>query len=135
VADVTTEVEARTIGAKAHMPVLEPNRPRYRDRPYPDAPAPAPFFGIEPLGASGYSTTGSGLVFWDIGPVREGAGNAPPPAGNVPPREGKDPHEDPRRSAAGRRQKSAFLRPPGESRIIDVCSGPCFAGGWTGTGG
>ena len=135
VADVTTEVEARTIGARVHRPLLQDGRERFRGRPYPDRPPGPSFFGVDSLGPPGYSATGSGVVFWDIGPVRtvdgRSRGTPPPPAANVPPREGSDPHEDPRRSEAARRQKSAFLRPDG--RIVDVCGGPCFAGGWTGS--
>ena len=137
VADVTTEVEARTIGARVHRPLLETGRDRYRDRPYPDRPFGPTFFGIDSLGPLGYSAAGSGIVFWDIGPLRprgDGtAGTPSPPAANLPPREGNDPHEHPRRSAAARRQKSEFLRVGG--RIVDVCGGPCFADGWTGSGG
>jgi hypothetical protein len=116
VADVTTEVEARTIGAKVYRPLLAADRPRYRDRPYPDGPS-NPFWGVPSL-ADG--DTGSGVVFWDTNRT------PPPPAGNVPPREGQDPHEYPRRSKAARIQKSEFLRPGG--RIVDVCGGaPCSA--------
>jgi hypothetical protein len=116
VADITTEVEARTIGAKVHRPLLDADRPRFRDRPYPDGPS-KPFWGVPSL-ADG--DTGSGVVFWDIHTT------APPPAGNVPNREGQDPHEYPRRSKLARQQKSEFLRPGG--RIIDVCGRkPCSA--------
>ncbi|HEV3002003.1 MAG TPA: hypothetical protein VGW75_14770 [Solirubrobacteraceae bacterium] len=136
VADVTTEVEARTIGARVHMPLLEPGRERFRDRPYPDRPLGPLFYGVEPLGPLGYSATGSGVVFWDDGPLRPRgtgtAGTPPPPAANLPPREGHDPHEHPRRSPLARRQKSEFLRVDG--RIVDVCGGPCFADGYTGGG-
>jgi hypothetical protein len=119
VADVTTEVEARTIGARVHRPLLGPGRERYRDRPYPDAPAGEAFQGVRSLGAPGYAYDGSGVVFWDTG-------RTPPPwAANVPPRDGQDPHEYPRRTRAARVQKSAFLRPDG--RIVDVCGGPCLA--------
>ncbi|HEX8120439.1 MAG TPA: hypothetical protein VF549_04155 [Solirubrobacteraceae bacterium] len=144
VADVTTEVEARTIGARVHRPLLEEGRPRYRDRPYPDGPS-KPFWGVESLGGLGYSATGSGVVFWDVGPYRgaperladcdRGAGDRgtlPAPAGNVPNRLGCDPHEDPRNTVAARAQKSAFLRPDG--RIVDVCGGPCFARDYFGGG-
>ena len=146
VADVTTEVEARTIGARVHRPLLEPGRPRYRSRPYPDRPLGPVFYGVDSLGPLGYSATGSGVVFWDDGPYRGALerasdcdsdlgdhGNYPPPANNVPPRFGCDPHEHPRRSPLARRQKSEFLRVDG--RIVDVCGGPCFADGWTGAGG
>ena len=137
VADVTTEVEARTIGARVHLPLLEPGRDRYRDRPYPNRPFGPLFSGVHPLGPLGYSATGSGVVFWDIGPLRPRgtgtAGTPPPPAANIPPREGTDPHEFPRRSPAARRQKSEFLKLDG--RIVDVCGGPCYADGYTGGGG
>jgi hypothetical protein len=114
VADVTTEVQARTIGARVHRPLLADDRPRFRDRPYPDGPS-NPFSGVESLGSS---YDGSGVVFWDS------RRTPPPPAGNVPPREGEDPHELPRRTPAARVQKSEFLRPGG--RIVDVCDGaPC----------
>ena len=133
VADVSAEVEARTIGARGHKPVLEAGRPGYRDRPYPALPDPGRFQAIGSLGGPGYSATGSGLIFWDIGPPRDGGlGTLPPPAGNVPPRGGQDPHEFPRRTRAARIQKSAFLRPDAESRIIDVCNGPCFTTGYAG---
>ena len=137
VADVTTEVEARTIGARVHRPLLEPGRDRYRERPYPDRPFGPLFYGVDSLGPLGYSATGSGVIFWDDGPLRprgNGTAGTPAPwAANLPPREGNDPHEHPRRSVAGRRQKSEFLRVDG--RIVDVCGGPCFADGWTGAGG
>jgi hypothetical protein len=137
VADVTTEVEARTIGARVHRPLLEPGRDRYRDRPYPDRPFGPLFDGVDSLGPLGYSATGSGVIFWDDGPLRPRgtgtAGTPPPYAANIPPREGHDPHEHPRRSPAARRQKSEFLQVDG--RIVDVCGGPCFADGYAGAGG
>lgn len=138
VADVTTEVEARTIGARVHRPLLEPGRERYRDRPYPDRPLGEPFWGVESLGVLGYRAAGSGVVFWDTGPYRGAPeriescsrrlgdrGTLAPPAGNVPPRLGCDPHEEPRNTPEARVQKSEFLRIGG--RIVDVCGGPCFA--------
>jgi hypothetical protein len=137
VADITTEVEARTIDARVHRPLLEPGRDRYRDRPYPDRPFGPLFYGVDSLGPLGYSATGSGVIFWDDGPLRPRgggtAGTPPPYAANIPPREGTDPHEHPRRSVAARRQKSEFLRVDG--RIVDVCGGPCFADGYAGVGG
>ena len=134
VADVAAEVEARTIGARIHTPELEPQRPRFRDRPYPDRPDNS-FFGLEPLPGE---YDGSGIVFWDIGPMRkengQELGTLPPPATNVPNRVGKDPHEAPRNTVNGRVQKSLFLRDGG--RIVDVCSGgPCFAFDYKGGAG
>jgi hypothetical protein len=119
VADVTTEVEARTIGARVHRPLLAPGRERYRERPYPDRPAGEVFQGVKSLGDPGYVYDGSGVIFWDTN-------RTPAPwAANLAPRDGQDPHEYPRRTRAAREQKSAFLRPGG--RIVDVCGGPCLA--------
>ncbi len=107
VANVATEVEARTIGARAHLPAVAPGRSRDR----------SPLWGI--LGISAYPYAGSAIVVWD-------SGSPVPPAGNVAPRDGNDPHEDPRASEAARRQKAAFLRPAGV--VVDVCRGrPCTA--------
>ncbi len=133
VADITAVAQARSAGARIHTPVLEPGRPRFTDPPYPGR-ADDSFFGLEPLGAPGYSAGGSALVFWDIGPKRaDGKGTPPPPASNKPPREGQDPHESPRRTPTAREQKSAFLRAEG-GRVIDVCRGPCFADDYRGAG-
>jgi hypothetical protein len=105
VANVATEVEARTIGAPAHRPALASGR----------SPDRSPLWGIPTLGPSPFS--GSALVEWDSGTP------APPPA-NAPPRTGVDPHEDPRAWPAARTQKSEFLRRHG--RVVDVCGGqPC----------
>jgi hypothetical protein len=126
VADVTTEVMARTIGARVHRPVLQDGRPRYTGRPYPDAEVPQHFQGVQDA-PDGWG--GSSVTLFDVGPERM----PPPPAANVPPREGRDPHEDPRRTFSAIRQKSDFLRPDG--RVTDVCGGPCFARGFMGAGG
>ncbi len=117
------KVQARTIGAAAHVPWAAAGRDTDRD----------PTFGIPPI--TRYPFAGSAIVGWDIGPLRMeatgGVGTPPPPKTEVPPRSGQDPHEFPRRSAAGMRQKSAFLRPGGV--VIDVCGGgPCYAGTWRG---
>ena len=47
-----------------------------------------PFYGIEPIRKFPYS--GSALVVWDIGPLRDGdtLGTPPPPITNTPPRLG-----------------------------------------------
>ena len=105
VANVTTEIEARTIGAAIHQPALGPGRLGY------DA-----FFGLEPL-KPGHR--GSALIVWD-------SGTPPPPLGNEAPFVGVDPHEDPRANVGARLQKSEFLRVDGT--VIDVCGGaPCVA--------
>ena len=123
VADITVEVEARTIGASVHRPVT------YRGRhPYVE-----PYFGVPSLPAGPFG--GSGVVLWDSGPVRmvgdSERGTPPAPTTNTPPREGHDPHSRPRSSPLARSQKSAFLSFGGA--LIDVCGGgPCYADGFTG---
>jgi hypothetical protein len=135
VADVTPEVEARTIGARINQPVLDGARPRFLGRP--PAEKSSAFFGIPSLT---FPWSGSALVYWDIGPTRPAGceadgppdctGVAPPPPTDVPNRVGQDPHEFPRRAAAARQMKSDFLKPSGQ--VTDVCHGPCYAGSWTG---
>ncbi|MFM8972043.1 MAG: hypothetical protein ACKOOG_05280 [Actinomycetota bacterium] len=108
VANVTAEVEARTIGARVWQPGLAPGR----------SPDLVPFWGL--AGApDGWG--GSVLVMWD-------AGTPTPPLGNVPPRPptyGADPHEFPRRTPAAQLQKARFLDPAGF--FSDTCGGPCVA--------
>jgi hypothetical protein len=123
VADVTVEVEARTIGASVHRPVTYPGR-----HPYVE-----PYFGVPSV--PGYPFGGSAVVVWDSGPVRdvggESHGTPPSPNGNVPPREGNDPHSRPRSSPLARMQKSAFLQVGGS--LINPCAlGPCYSDGFTG---
>ncbi len=107
VSTITAEVMARTIGAAV---VPDPIAPDRTD----DVEAAALIARIE-----AFPHDGSALVFWDSGsPVA--------PTENLPPREGTDPHEDPRRQAAGIEQKNSFLRPDGV--VVDVCdSSPCQA--------
>jgi hypothetical protein len=128
VAEVSAEVEARTIGAKLRTPALAKGR-------HPDA---KPFFGLKPI--EKYPFDGSALVYWD-------SGTLPPPETNSTPQTGPaweqacggltedqadhdakcaDPHEDPRRQPGSIAQKDSFFRPDG--RIIDPCDGkPCVA--------
>ena len=130
VANVTTQVEARTIGARLRTPALDPGR----------SADVQPFWGIPRL-RPGESTRGSALVVWDIGPLRPpgcGAAGAPsclgtpaPPVGNSAPRVGVDPHGITGRNPLAQQQFSAFLALGG--RFVDVCgTSPCYAGGWTG---
>ncbi len=110
VANVTAEIEARTIGAKILLPGLAAGR----------SPDVVPFWGIEPIPVLPWK--GSALVYWD-------SGNPAPPLGNVPPTEpefGQDPHSRPRATPAAQLQKSEFLRTDGA--VVDTCSGvPCLA--------
>ena len=105
VANVTAEVEARTIGASVRWPALAPGR-------HTDV---NPYFGIPHLETFPFG--GSAMVLWDTGIPA-------PPITNTPPRAGKDPHSAPRNSPTARRQKSEFLQVDGS--VIDVCDGaPC----------
>lgn len=107
VANVSAEVEARTIGARIHRPAVAASRSSDRE-PYWNIPS-------IPDGRD----DGSALVIWDSGtPI--------PPTQNLAPTAGRDPHEDPRNSASARRQKSEFLRVDGS--FTDVCDAqPCTA--------
>jgi hypothetical protein len=99
------DVEARTIGASIHTPILPAGR----------SPQKRPSWGIPPIAA--FPFAGSALVAWDGGPSRVSV----PPLGNRPNSGLNDPHEDVRRTPAARAQKAAFLAPNGS--LIDVCGG------------
>ena len=93
------DVEARTIGAKAHAPVVYPGR-------WPDVDV---LWDIPRI--TSYPFTGSAIVYWDSGPPRPDPENAgemigtdPPPIGNLPNRSGADPHSGPR-LARGKQQE------------------------------
>ncbi len=127
VSNFASDVEARTIGASAHVPILDPGR-------WPNVDV---LFGVPPIRS--YPFAGSSAIFyWDTGPVRpdpnnpgETIGVPPPPLENVPNREGEDPHGAPRGAPLALKLISGFLRPSGV--ITDVCGGEaCRAGGWTG---
>jgi hypothetical protein len=144
VANVSAEVEARTIGAGIYSPALNPGRHW----------EPQPFSGLEliesfPYGGGPPANGGSILVYYDSGPPSfngsEGQGIATPPIQNVPPREewgyGGDPHEHPRRSADGIRHAVTFL----DDGTIQSCAvitpaavapgdARCYANGWQGPG-
>ena len=122
------DVEARTIGASIHNPVVYGlrwgsvdaawNIPRIQSYPFPD----------------------SAIVYWDSGPTRANPapppdviGTDPPPLANVPNRSGADPHGLPRVAPPEMQMVSDFLRPNAQSAISDTClGGPCYAGGFTG---
>jgi hypothetical protein len=127
VANVATEVQARTIGARIRVPAVDPGR--HTDR--------VPYYGIEPI--RGYPYGGSVLAVWDIGPLRPpgcGAPGAPacegtaaPPITNTPPRLGRDPHGLTGREPLAQLQFSEFI----DGELVDVCGAlPCYAAGWTG---
>ena len=107
VTNVATEIEARTIGASIHTPVLGAGRS------YEVTPA----YGIP--GIASYPFDGSALVIWD-------SGTPTPPTTNTPNTGGSDPHGKPRSNVDARMQKSEFLKTGGA--VVDVCSGaPCLA--------
>lgn len=111
VTDYAADTEARTIGAKAYCPAFEPDR----------VPDTRLLWGIECIPSFPYD--GSAIVYFDSG------ADLPVLANTLPP-EGRDPHSDPRSDRAAREQKSAFLQPDAQSRVIDVCGGdPCRAPG------
>ncbi|MEZ5178972.1 MAG: hypothetical protein R2746_12075 [Acidimicrobiales bacterium] len=106
VANVASEVEARSIGARAVRPVLADGRSSDR----------RPFWGIK--GIAAYPYAGSAVVMWD-------SGAEPPPEVNQPPRAGDDPHGDPRADPDAIRQIVRFLA---TGEVVDVCGGrPCTA--------
>ncbi|MEO7803518.1 MAG: hypothetical protein ABIS18_03550 [Actinomycetota bacterium] len=110
VANISAEVEARTMGARVMDTALMPGR-------HWDA---APYFGLAPFPRSGSTIlpwSGSALVYWD-------SGNLPPPNANVPPLlDGGDPHEDPRRDHNAAEQKRHFWL---TGEIIDVMNGGSY---------
>jgi hypothetical protein len=105
VANITAEVEGRTIGAQMRWPALADGLHWSVD----------PLFGFQ---QATYGMPGSFLVYW----YGEGNGNTTPPNGNIPSRSVTDPHGQPRGDNRGSDQKANFLL---TGTLIDVCSGPC----------
>ena len=99
VANVSAEVEARTIGAPLMVPSLAPGR-HWEMEPYS-------------VGMATYPYKGSALIYWD-------SGNATPPNGNIPPDQNGDPHGHPRSEPAASWQEAHFLL---TGEMYDVCGG------------
>ncbi len=126
VTDYQADVEARTIGASAHKPVL------YKGR-WPNTNL---LWEVPKI--SGYPYTGSAAYYWDIGPVRPNPakpestiGTEPPPYENLPNRTGEDPHSAPRAAPAEQQLVSDFFN--GAIQASDKCGGKaCYAGSFTG---
>ena len=122
------DVEARTIGAQAHEPVVYDGR----------WPGVDVLWDVPRIGS--YPYTGSAIVYWDSGPVREDPvnpgqeiGTDVPPVGNLPNETGEDPHGDPRVAPDEMQMVSDFLQPDAQSLITDTCAPlACFAGGFAG---
>lgn len=104
VANVTTDVLARTIGARVRTPGLADGRSTDK----------VPFWGIEPM--TQLPATGSGYVIWDFG-------TPAPPLANTPNRAGDDPHGKGRGSPEVAKLVTTFLF---TGEIVDVCNAqPC----------
>ncbi len=118
VANVSAEVEARSMAARIHQPALAPGR--HHDEQLPDDPTNQAYFAIDPLPAGPYD--GSALIVFD-------SGTPTPPTAIIPPRPptyGDDPHETPRRDPNAQLQKSLFMQSGGA--VVDTCGGaPCTA--------
>jgi hypothetical protein len=126
VSDYQAEVEARTIGAKGHGPVLFAGR----------WPQNEPLWKVPIL--KRYPYGGSAIYIWDGGPIRETSpgsgsfvGTEPPPLENLPNRTGQDPHSLPRATPAEQQLVSDFFE--GAIQTRDNCNeGPCYSDGFTG---
>jgi hypothetical protein len=105
VSEFSLQVEARTIGARGHVPYVAP------DREYGGEHG----FGITPI--TRYPWSGSAYFLWDTGSPLS-------PLDNTPPRAGHDPHDDTPKIPAVQALKDAFWHRKGTA--IDVCAGaPC----------
>jgi hypothetical protein len=135
VSDFAAAVEARTIGAYIHWPVLDTAR---------DPTGGSQYFGLIPPIPS-YPWNGSAIVVWDAGQPTADCqrGVGAPPFTDTPPVNGcpsslpysswgaNDPHEYPRNTPAARQQKSDFELPNGV--VNDVCGGqPCHTYNFSG---
>ena len=108
VANVATEVMARTIGASLVVPALAPGLHWAQD----------PTFGFRTLSGD-RDDAGSLLVYW----FAAGTGLATPPNGNLPASAGKDPHGAPRAYGPATDQVVDWLL---HGHLRDVCAGgPC----------
>ena len=128
VTNFQSDVEARTIGASTHTPILDPGR-------WPDNDI---LWNVPAI--STYPFSGSAAIYGDIGPVRANPspppttiGVPPPPFTNTPNRAGEDPHGAPRGAPSALQLISDFLKPNGA--ITNVCgASPCYSGGYAGPG-
>jgi hypothetical protein len=137
VANVATEVEARTIGAPLRAPTLDSSRL---------APGVIePFYGHEILGdLNGPAADGNAFIVWDTGPKRTSPpgnpinktvwGTDPAPLGNTAPNSsfGQNPHDTVvEESNLARKQIADFINTNG--KVTNPCgANPCYAAGWNG---
>ena len=149
VANITAEIEARTIGARLHAPALKAGR-HWESNPFFQIPAidfgPGPAY--DPY-------EGSALVYYDGGPIGFDGdsdcntqppdppmvqhGTATPPNENLAPVSravyGCDPHAYPRRAVDGLQHVEDFLQPNGFILPCTTVGGvaePCYANGYAG---
>jgi len=108
VANIGTETEARTIGARLRTPALAPGR----------SPIVQQFWDLQRLTRSPYE--GSVLEVWDFGTPAPPLLSLPPES----PQYGSDPHGAARNVAIVRDQVSKYLRNGGS--FVDECGAdPC----------
>ena len=108
VANISTETEARTIGAFVRQPAIAPGRSN-------DV---TPMWGIPAVPSNPF--TGSVLELWDFGTPAPPIESLPPES----PQYGADPHGAARNVAAVRDQVSQYLQPSGA--FVDECgTDPC----------
>jgi hypothetical protein len=108
VANISTETEARTIGAFVRQPAIAPGR----------STDVTPMWGIPAVPSSPFN--GSVLELWDFGTPAPPVESLPPES----PQYGSDPHGAARNVAAVRDQVSRFLQPNGA--FVDECgTDPC----------
>ena len=96
------DVEARTIGASIHTPIVPAGR----------SPQANPSWGIPAI--KSYPFNGSAIVYWDAGPSVVNVA----PLQNHPNSGKQDPHELVRRTPAARQQKATFLAGGG---LVNTC--------------
>ncbi|MDQ4004922.1 MAG: hypothetical protein M3135_01300, partial [Actinomycetota bacterium] len=106
VANVSAEVEGRTIGAPIMVPGLAPGR-HWELSPYFSETA-------------AYPHQGSALVYWDSGNITPPNGNVPPDDNLDAPNDNGDPHGHPRNEPAAGWQEAQFLL---TGWMVDVCGG------------
>ena len=126
VTNFQSDVEARTIAASTHAPIIDPGR-------WPDYDI---LWNVPTI--TSYPFDGSAAIYGDIGPIRpnplpppDQIGVPPPPLTNTPNRGGEDPHGAPRGAPLALQLISDFLRLNGA--VTNPCgASPCYAGGYTG---
>jgi hypothetical protein len=115
VANVSAEVEARTIGADFLGTALAAGRHWERDYATGSAATPYGLSSFTPLpDGTLHAPSGSAIVYWD-------SGNPTPPNANVPPWNfDQDPHSDPRKDDIALLAKVRFYE---TGQIVDVHDG------------